>query len=170
MVVTTNQALFLSGLFLGKGGNKVSHHFLECCSSLMLVSDSFTGNDISSIIGGIFDGFAKVLIMHFVTVDTLRAAGRNHCCKSKLSFNLCFDDLMANLDGFKHFLFRDLIHLTFYHGYAISSCAHHDFHVSFLKLRIAWVDDKLTINTSYIDLRHGAIEWNVTDGKGSRCS
>ena len=78
------------------------------------------------------------------------------------------DLLVCELDGPKHHLLGNLLHLAFDHQDVVDRTADHDVEVDLAHLRIVGVDDVVAVDACHANLRNGAAEGDVRNGEGGR--
>ena len=157
-------------LFFGHGGHELGKDRLERSTALGFVSQRSAGYFKGSGIRCVVNALLQLGIVALVVVGTLGICSFYVGCKSNLSGALNLDGIVGNANRFKHFAFRNLVHFTFDHYYAVAGGSDHHFDVCFLELRWAWVNYKFTVHTGYTHLRDGSFEGHITHRQSGRCS
>ena len=151
-------------LFFGHGGHELGKDRLKCSTALGFVGQRSAGYFKGSGIRCLMDALLELGIVALVVVSTLGICSFYVGCKSNLSGALNLNGIVGNANRFEHLAFRNLIHFTFDHHYAVARGSDHHFDVCFLELRWARVNYKFTVHTGHTHLRDGSLEGHIAHG------
>ena len=167
MEIFVDQRGLLHELLLRVAGRELGFEGVELILALVLHRTA-RGNGVSLVIELLDDRLAKLFVVDLVAVGALHVLAQL-LRKLDLYGAVLLDLLVRELDGAEHDLFRNLLHLALDHQDIVDRTSDHDVEVYLLHVRVVGVDDVLTVDAGYADLRDGAAERDVRHGQRGRC-
>ena len=165
--IFVDQLCLLGELLLRVAGRELGLEGVELLLALVF-HRAARGDGVSLVVELFDDRLAEFLVVDLVAVGALHVLAQL-LRELDLYGAVLLDLLVRKLDGAEHDLFRNLLHFTLDHQDIVDRTADHDVEVDLLHLRIVGVDDVLSVDAGYADLRNGAAERNVRHGQCGRC-
>ena len=136
--------------------NELSLNGIKTVSPGLFVR-SAGGKRITLVIGFIPYLFAEILIIPLMTIYPFYSLA-NHFGKFFLRNALWFDGIMGYAKGLEHYIFRNLLHLSFHHHDVFICCPDDYVKISRLNLLKCWVDDELSVDPRHPYFGYRSVE------------
>ncbi len=153
--------LVLSEIFL----LEVLYDLLESLGAGLLL-ESLTHYVVGGLIALLANQFAQGLIVNFMAIFALHVLAQ-FLREGNLHLAHRLDGLHGTLQRTEQILLRDFLHLAFHHHDVLSRSTYHEVHIGFLHLLEGGVDDILTVDAGYANLRNGALEGDIRNCQGA---
>ena len=166
IIVAGSLSVLLLQVFLREIGmscvillKEVSQNLVESILTSMLFQ-SLVVDIISRLVKLRLDLLTEFLVVDFMIILTLHVST---LLLSQLILELAhrLDCLGSSLEGTDQILLSNFLHLTFHHHDVLLGSTNHDIHVSLFHLLECRVNNILTIDTSYTNLRDVVLERNI---------
>ncbi len=166
IIVAGSLSVLLLQVFLREIGmscvillKEVSQNLVESILTSMFLQ-SLMVDIISRLVKLRLDLLTEFLVVDLMIILTLHVST---LLLSQLILELAhrLDSLGSSLEGADQILLRNFLHLTFHHHDVLLGSTNHDIHVSLFHLLECRVNNILTIDTSYTNLRDVVLERNI---------